>query len=57
MALETTVWDPIDNLISPEAEMAYLKTSFEIGDPLLIAVAIGDVARAGYVTVGEKPTL
>jgi probable addiction module antidote protein len=46
MALETTLWDPAENLVSPEAEHAYLEAAFEDGDPALIAAAIGDVARA-----------
>jgi probable addiction module antidote protein len=46
MALETTLWDPVENLTSPEAERAYLEAAFEDGDPALIAAAIGDVARA-----------
>lgn len=46
MALETTIWDPTDNLSTPEAERAYLEAAFEDGDPALIAAAIGDVARA-----------
>jgi putative addiction module killer protein/probable addiction module antidote protein len=46
MALETTLWDPAENLTSPEAECAYLEAAFEDGDPALIAAAIGDVARA-----------
>lgn len=46
MPLETTAWDPIDHLTSPEAERAYLEAAFEDGDPHLIAAAIGDVARA-----------
>lgn len=46
MTLETTPWDPIDSLTSPEAEIAYLEAAFEDGDPSLIAAVIGDVARA-----------
>lgn len=46
MKPETTAWDPIDNLTTPESERAYLEAAFEDGDPQLIAAAIGDVARA-----------
>ncbi|MFO1027458.1 MAG: addiction module antidote protein [Acetobacteraceae bacterium] len=46
MTLETTLWDPTDNLTTPEAERAYLEAAFEDGDPALIAAAIGDIARA-----------
>jgi probable addiction module antidote protein len=50
MAIETTAWDPIDTLTSPEAEAAYLEAAFEDGDPSLIAAAIGDIARARGMT-------
>jgi probable addiction module antidote protein len=50
MAHETTAWDPIDNLTSPEAERAYLEAAFEDGYPSLIAAVIGDVARARGMT-------
>lgn len=50
MPEETSVWDPIDNLTSPEAERAYLTASFEDGDPALIAAVIGDIARARGMT-------
>lgn len=46
MTLETTAWDPIETLTSPEAELAYLQAAFEDGDPALIAAVIGDLARA-----------
>lgn len=47
MALETTPWDPTDNLTSPEAENAYLEAAFEDGDPVPIAAVMNDVARQG----------
>lgn len=50
MKPETTAWDPIDNLTSPEAERAYLEAAFEDGDPSLIAAVIGDIARARGMT-------
>ena len=46
MPLETTIWDPVERLTSPQAEFAYLEAAFEDGDPALIAAAIGDIARA-----------
>ena len=46
MKTATTLWDPIANLTSPEAEQAYIEAAFEDGDPALIAAAIGDIARA-----------
>jgi len=50
MALKTTLWDPVDNLVSPEAEQEYLQAAFEDGDPALIAAALGDIARARGMT-------
>ena len=50
MPIETTLWDPIDNLTSPEAERACLSAAFEDGDPALIAAVIGDIARARGMT-------
>ena len=46
MPLETTQWDPVEHIRSPEDERAYIEAAFEDGDPNLIAAAIGDVARA-----------
>jgi probable addiction module antidote protein len=46
MKRETTAWDPIDNLSTPEAERAHLEAAFEDGDPALIAAVIRDIARA-----------
>jgi probable addiction module antidote protein len=58
MTLETTIWDPVDRLTSPEAVQAYLSAAFEDGDPCLIAAAIGDVARArGMTEVASKAGL
>lgn len=50
MALKTTLWDPVDNLVSPETEQEYLQAAFEDGDPALIAAALGDIARARGMT-------
>lgn len=43
---KTTVWDPVEDLKTPEDELAYLEAAFEDGDPALIAAVIGDIARA-----------
>ena len=29
MPVETTIWDPVERLTSPEAEFAYLEAAFE----------------------------
>ena len=50
MTIKTTNWDPISNLTSSEAEIAYFVASFEDGDPALIAAVIGDIARARGMT-------
>jgi probable addiction module antidote protein len=46
MKLETSPWEPTDNLNSAEAERAYLEAAFEDGDTALIATVIGEIARA-----------
>ena len=46
MALKTTVWDPAKNLKSEKAIQSFIKAAFDDGDPAVIAVAIGAVARA-----------
>ncbi|MDD1498392.1 putative addiction module antidote protein [Agrobacterium sp. CNPSo 3708] len=43
---EISAWDPVDFLNSDEAIVAYLEASFEDGDPKIIAVALGNIARA-----------
>lgn len=48
--LKTTAWDPAEYLESPESIAAYLEAAFEDGDPVLIATALGDVARAQGMT-------
>jgi probable addiction module antidote protein len=50
MALKTTLWDPSEYLDSPDSIAAYLEAAFEDGDPALIAVALGDIARAMGMT-------
>jgi probable addiction module antidote protein len=50
MALKTTLWDAAEYLDKPEAIAEYLEAAFEDGDPALIAVALGDVARAMGMT-------
>ncbi|WP_026792226.1 addiction module antidote protein [Pleomorphomonas oryzae] len=46
MGVETTKWDAAEFLISDEAIAAYLEAAFEDGDPKMIAVALGDIAKA-----------
>ena len=44
--LKTTIWDPAEHLETEEDFAAYLEAAFEVGDPSLIAAALGDIARA-----------
>ncbi|CDZ56933.1 addiction module antidote protein [Neorhizobium galegae] len=50
MAIETTKWDPTEFLTSEEAIAAYLEAAFEDGDPAVIAVVLGNIARAKGMT-------
>jgi probable addiction module antidote protein len=44
--VSTTPWDPADHLQTEEDRAAYLEAALEEGDPLLVAAALGDIARA-----------
>jgi probable addiction module antidote protein len=44
--VKTTIWDPAEYLETEEQVIAYLEDIFKTGDPNLIIVAIGDIARA-----------
>jgi probable addiction module antidote protein len=58
MPLETTRWDVVDHLRTPEDQAAYLEAAFEDGDPDLIVAAIGDIARAqGIARIAEATKL
>ena len=46
MAVETTPWDASDFLTSDEAIAAYLDAALEDGDPRVVAMALGNIARA-----------
>lgn len=50
MGIKTTAFDVAEYLDSPEAVAAYLEEAFATNDTALIAVAIGDVARAKGMT-------
>lgn len=39
-------WDAADHRESEEDIVAYLEAAFEDGDPVLIAAALGDIAKA-----------
>ena len=43
---QTTAWDPAEHLYSDSDMAAYLEAALEEGDPMLVAAALGDIARA-----------
>ncbi len=55
MPIETTKWDVQDYLKTPEERLAYLEAAFEDGDPKLVSIALGDVARSmGMTNVAKE---
>lgn len=55
MAIETTRFDVLDHLRTPEDRLAYIEAAFEDGDHGLISHALGDVARAvGMSSVAKE---
>jgi probable addiction module antidote protein len=48
--IKTRVWDAAEHLKSNADIAAYLNAAFEDGDPMLIAAALGDIARAKGMT-------
>lgn len=44
--LATSAWDAAEHLATEEDMIAYLDAAFELGDAVLIATALGDIARA-----------
>lgn len=46
----TRPWDAAEHLHSEADMVAYLEAAFEEGDPVLIAAALGDIARARGMT-------
>jgi probable addiction module antidote protein len=50
VTIETTEWNAADYLTSDEAISAYLDAAFEDGDPKVVAVALGNIAKAKGMT-------
>lgn len=50
MAIETTQWDILDHLKTKEDIAGYLDAVLEDGDPELLKVALGDIARSQGMT-------
>jgi probable addiction module antidote protein len=48
--IETTKGDVEDYLKTPETRVAHLEAAFGDGDPKLISIALGDVARSKGMT-------
>jgi probable addiction module antidote protein len=48
--VKTLPWDSADYLKTPEDIAAYLEAAFEDGDPELISLALGAVARSKGMT-------
>ena len=46
----TTPWDPAEHLKTEEDMAAYLEAALEESDPVLVAAALGDIARAKGMT-------
>ena len=46
----TTLWDAADHLKTEDDMAAYLEAALEEGDPILVAAALGDIARAKGMT-------
>lgn len=54
----TTLWDAAEHLENEEDMAAYLEAALEENDPLLIAAALGDIARAkGMSKIASKTGL
>jgi probable addiction module antidote protein len=54
--IETYPWDVVDHLDSDEAIAHYLDAVLEEDDPVLLAAALGDVARAKGMTNVSRET-
>jgi len=56
VAARTRVWDAAEHLKSDEDIAAYLNAALEDGDPVLIAAALGDIARVKGMTDVARAT-
>jgi probable addiction module antidote protein len=54
----TTRWDPAEYLKTERDRAAYLEAALEEGDAMLVAAALGDIARAvGMTTIAREAGL
>jgi probable addiction module antidote protein len=55
---QTRPWDVVEHLETEEDMVVYLEAALEDGDPKLIAVALGDIARAkGMAQIAQEAGL
>lgn len=54
MATETKPFDALEIINTPELQAEYIKAALEDGDPGVIAIVIGDLARAKGATQFAK---
>jgi probable addiction module antidote protein len=54
MAIKTVRWDTAETLKTKEEIAAYLDAALEDGDPVLLKLALGNVARAKGMTEVAK---
>lgn len=54
--IKTQLWDAAEHLETEEDMAAYLEAALEEGDPLLVAAALGDIARAKGMTQIARET-
>lgn len=57
-ALKTTPWDSAKHIKTEKDVIAYLDAALEDGDPALVAVVLGNIARSkGMAVVAKKSGL
>jgi probable addiction module antidote protein len=54
--ITTRPWDAVEHLESDEDMAAYLEAALEEGDPVLVAAALGDIARAKGMALIARET-
>lgn len=54
--METTRFDIQDHLKMRDDQVLYVAAAFDDGDPMLIAAALGDIAKARGVTTFARET-
>jgi probable addiction module antidote protein len=58
MALKTTRWDAAETLDTKDEVVAYLNAALEEGDPELLKLVLGDIARSrGMTEIARKAGL